>query len=113
MSTRAAFATLPRPVRPLTLPGGGTVHVRDLTVRELRRVDELTERTPLGESREMRLALLVAAFALAEPDGSPAFPEVHQPGVEDVDVSELEVLTTSQIEAVCRAAVPTKGDAKN
>lgn len=100
--TRNALSGLRRPVKPVTLPGGDQVHVRDLTVAELRMVDARAAGDPV------RVAQLMCLYALAEPDGSPAFPWAS-----DEDLEELDGLTATQIEAVVRASVPTKGDAKN
>ncbi len=110
MSTAAALKNLPRPVRMVDLPGGGKLPVRSLTMAELRRVDRMAEELPEGTEREMRRASLLAAVALAEPDGSPAFPP--DAAVADL-VAAAEGLTPDQLESLCSAAVPTRADAKN
>lgn len=116
-TTRAALPTLPRPARPVTLPGGGVVHVRQLTLAELRRVDELAADAPAGPERDIRAATLLARAALAEPDGSAVFPDAPDApaGRVAAELAEVErALTPSQIEAVCKAAAGgTPADAKN
>ena len=103
-----ALTNLPRPARPVTVPGGGTLHVRDLSIAELRAIDARSEAVPAGPERQIRYLVLVCAFALAGEDGSPMFPARS---VEDLDAVEL--LTPAQIGAVAEAALPTKADAKN
>jgi hypothetical protein len=98
-----------RPVRPVELPGGSTVHVRDVTLGELRRIDSMAEQVEDADERKIRGALLLCAFALVEPDGTPLMPLAS--GADLVEIEQS--LTTSQIQAICRAAVPPKADAKN
>lgn len=104
------LATLPRATRPVALPGGGTVHVRDLTIGELRRIDRhLDAPDPSQDQTEAKIlfALLVAASALCDPDGTPLFadPFAH--------LGDVENLTPSQLAAVTAVAIPSKADAKN
>lgn len=100
MSTLEAIRTARRKARPLTLPEGVEVHVRSITLGELR---------GLGGDDNTRSALKVCALALVEPDGTPCYPAA---GTEELDEIEAN-LTPEQIEAVCAAVVPRKADAKN
>lgn len=109
MSTRTALQSLPRPVRPVALLGGGTVHVRGLTVAELRRVDARVEDLDDPTERQVATVLHIATAALAEPDGSPVFPAGSAEDVELVAAA----LTPDQLEAVVKAACGTKAEAKN
>jgi hypothetical protein len=107
--TRNFLKNPSRPVHVVEMPGGGTVHVRDLTIRELRRVDELAAEQPEGEARAVRGVLLLCAAALAEPDGTALFPD---PAAGEA-LDAVEGLATSQLEAITAAAMPTKTTAKN
>lgn len=109
MTTREKLKNVRRPVRPVDLPGGDQLHVRDLTLAELLELDRRAEESPEGGERGMRWTLLVCAYGLAEPDGTAAF----GPRPTDADVDSIRDLTTDQIRAVIAAAVPTKADAKN
>lgn len=107
--TFAALAQVRRPVRAVELPGGTTVHVRDLTLGELRRIDARADEAPDGTERNIRAALLTCGYALCDADGQPACT-----GLGESDLQTLEdALTTSQIMAVCEAASPSKDHAKN
>jgi hypothetical protein len=101
---------LPRPARLVTLPGGGAVHVRDLTVAELRRIDARAEEVAGPPERQVRTALLIAATALADPDGRPLFPDRAGDLAELADGRRAD---TRPARAVCEAAVRTKDAAKN
>ncbi|VTU02775.1 unnamed protein product [Gemmataceae bacterium] len=98
--------SLPRPARPVTVPGGGTLHVRDLSLAELREIDRRAD--GVGAELQIRYAVLVCAYALANEDGTPLFPDRS---AEDLDA--VECLTPAQLGAVAEAALPTKADAKN
>ena len=106
MSTLETIQCPRRPVRPLTLPGGSEVFIRDLSLRELDELERLAGTAPEGE-RNIRYALLQAAAVLCEPDGRPCFLDVNAGSV------HMEDLTPEQINAINRAATPTKDDAKN
>lgn len=111
MTTREALKNLPRRARPVELPGGGSVHVRDLSLADLRRIDARAAAPEIGTTpgeREVRAAVLLAAYALAEEDGTAVFPDPT-----DEDLAALEGLTVGQLEAIAGAAVPSKADAKN
>lgn len=107
-TTRNRLASPPRPCRPVELPGGLHVHVRDLTLREIRAIETRAGEAPDGPDRNIRSALLLAAYALAEPDGQAAYPEASE-----ADLELLSLLTLTQIEAIGRAVVPSRADAKN
>ncbi len=112
--SRQTLSKLNRTVRAVELPAGSTVHVRDLSIAELRRIDSRsTEVTDTTESN-IRTTLLICAYALCEPDGSPLF-EMEQLTPDQVEqvIAEVEELTPSQIQAITAAAVPSKADAKN
>jgi hypothetical protein len=106
---------LPRPFKAVTLPGGGAVHVREVTVADLYRIDELAANVR-AEARQVETALLMCAVALCDANGSPAFPDALVAGFES-DRAARAVgyhLTPSQVKAVCEAAVgPTKDESKN
>lgn len=106
-TTRHILKSLPRSVRPVELPGGGTVHVRAVTLAELRAVDRRAEELPVGPEREIRRLLLLALYALSEPDGSAAFD-----GAADADLVEVEDLSPDQLNAIAAGAVPSTDDAK-
>lgn len=114
MTSTNPLASIRRPVRAVELPGGSTVHVRDLTLAEIGAIDDRTDtppiaKLPLGETeKRVRRACLYVAFVLANPDGSPMFGAVEE---RDLEAIEAE-LTPSQIEAIA-AAGPTKDAAKN
>lgn len=121
-TTRHALANPPRPFRPVTLPGVLSIHVRDLTLAELDAVDAHAEIAPEGPDRNVRRALLLCAFALAEPDGSACYPELaaivagDQAGAADAIariLRELAGLTPGQLAAIGDAATTRPADAKN
>jgi hypothetical protein len=103
MST-TRLPSLPRPVRPVTLPGGGAVHVRDVTIAELRQID-----SHQADGDQVRFALLVATVSLCDQGGNALFADPFDAGA----VAEVEQLTPSQLEAVVSAVLPKKADAKN
>lgn len=105
----ARLKALARPFRAVELPGGSAVHVRDLTIADLRRVDRLAAAgDPDPGELGVRSMVLMAAAALAGEDGAPLFPDLTAE-----DVAEVEQLTAAQLRAVVAAAVPSKDDAKN
>lgn len=110
--TMARLLSLRRPVREVPLPGGLSIHVRNLTLGELRRIDARAAEDGGDDPAEVGIAstLRMCAAALAEPDGSPAFPA--EPTREHLD-AVAELLSTEQLQAVIAAAVPTKATAKN
>lgn len=91
-----------RPFREVTLPGGDTVYVRDVSIRDLDEVDAAAEAIPAGPERGVRSALELCHRALCDGNGAPTFP-----GVDD-----LRGLTPSQLEAIADAAIPSKDAAK-
>lgn len=97
----------PRTFRAVELPGGLAVYVRDLTLAELRDLDRRAEAIDAPD-RNTRYTVLLCAAALAEADGSAVFPELLP-----ADIETIEGLTLDQIEALARAALPSKDDAKN
>jgi hypothetical protein len=99
MNTIDAIRNAPRQARPVTLPGGVEVHVRSLTLGELRRLEE----------DNTRAALTVCALALVEEDGTRCIEDTSPASLQWIE----DRLTIEQIEAVGRAAVPRKDDAKN
>lgn len=108
MSTARRFK---RPVRSVRLPGDDSVHVRGLTLAELRRVDARVAGCQLEPAEQATmLVVLVAAEALVEADGARVFPESS---AEDLD-AVAELFTPDQLEAVFAAAAGrSKADAKN
>lgn len=108
MTTREALKNVRRPVQAVELPGGDTVHVRSLSVADLRRVDARLADTPVSDERNVRVLLLISALGLCAADGTPFYPEAT-----DADLADVEQFTPDQLEAVVTAAVPSKGDAKN
>ena len=108
--TFAALAKRARPARAVPMPAGDPVHVRDLTLGELRRIDARADEVPDGPEKNVRVAMLTCGYALCFADGSPACPK----GPTEADLTALEdLLTTAEINAICNAAVPTKDAAKN
>jgi hypothetical protein len=108
MSTPIRTLSVRRPVREVTLPGGSAVTVRSPTLAELRFCDQRAAELA-GVDGAVRSAILLAASALCEADGTPYWPD---PTAADLDYLE-SVLTAEQVEAVCRAAVPPRDAAKN
>ena len=109
MNTTEALRNLPRPVRLVDLPGGGSVHVRAVTLAELRRIDARALDVADAGERAVRTAELLCAVALARPDGTPMFSA-------DPSADELAAvgdLTPGQLEEIAAAAVPSKAVAKN
>jgi hypothetical protein len=100
---------LPRPCLGVTLPGGGTVHVRELSIGELDRIDKRAEEAPEGDARNTRLSSLIATYALANPDGTALFPDLSEADVAAV----ADTITPSQLKAIAEAAVVKKDAAKN
>lgn len=103
-----ALLNVKRPVRPVDLPGGSTVHVRDLTLGELRRIDALADEVPDGSERNVRYALLLCAYALADAEAGAMF-EYPSTVLDTI----TDTFTVSQIQAINRAAIPEKDAAKN
>lgn len=103
---RLKSKSVPRPIRPVDLPGGEKVHVRDLSVADLRRADARAGDGSADE-RKIRTVLVLCATALTEADGTRVFPDVT-----DDDIESVAELSTSQLEAIAAAAVPSKADAK-
>lgn len=102
-----ALQNLPRPVRPVSLPGGGTLHVRDLSLAELREIDRRAEEVPEAEGRGVRYVELFALFALSE-NGEPMFPRRTAE-----DLEAVAALTPAQLRAIAEAVSPSKDAAKN
>lgn len=99
-----------RPVRPVALPGGDTVHVRGLTLAELRRVDERTKSYTDAGERAVMTTVVIAAEALVEADGTRVYPDATAADLDEV----AELLTPDQLDAVFLGAVGrSKADAKN
>ncbi|HEX4606630.1 MAG TPA: hypothetical protein VH092_00335 [Urbifossiella sp.] len=99
-----------RPFRTVVIPGGDNVHVRGLTIAELKRIDaRVADPTdPVAEQPEqIRSTLLMAGAALAEPDGTPTFPFLDGTELDAV----AETFTPDQLAAVCEAAVGRDKDA--
>jgi len=109
-NTRDAIANPPRQARPATLAGGLAVHVRDLTFAEIRRIEKLADQVGEGERRGERYTLLAGVFALAEPDGRPAFPDAvtRDAGAAAIAVALEAVagLTVAQLKDLAREAFP-------
>ena len=112
MNPRVEFAALPRPVRSVPLPGGGSVYVRDLTIAELRAVDRAAEKLPEGE-RGLGWVLRLVAAALALPDGSPAFdPPADEAAGADQAAEVERYFGHAQLRVIAEAAVPSREDQK-
>ncbi len=107
-TTTHPLAQLPRRARLVELPDGGSVHVRSLTLGELRRIDARTGELPDVVDRAVKSAELLAAAALVDADGAPMF----GPEPTDDDLAAIAFLTPEQIEAIGAAAVRSKTDAK-
>lgn len=97
-----------RHARPVPIEGGDPLHVRPLTLAELRDVDRRAELLPSGAEREVRRVEWMAVFALAGEDGTPMFP--HRT---DEDLGAVADLTPAELRAVAEASVPNKDEAKN
>lgn len=93
-----------RPVRAVTLPGGSVVHVRGLTLGELRKIDEDAAGETSPALVNVRTAELVAARSVVDENGN------HWFGPNDVvDVADL--FTPDQLNAVLEAAAGQGKDA--
>ncbi len=117
MTTRETLKNIPRPVELVTLPGGAAVHVRSLTLGELRRIDQLVaELTSDPDEQRIRTLELMCAAALAEADGTPAFPGLLDPvanaAVVFPAITDVQSLCPSQMEAIVQA-IASKDRAKN
>lgn len=99
--------SLPRPVHPVTIPGGGTLFVRDLSLAELRDIDRRAEHAPEGEGRGIRFIELVAVYALSS-NGEPMFPARN-----GEDLESVAALTPAQLKAIAEAVLSSKDAAKN
>jgi len=116
MSNPVIAMNLPRPFRAVTLPGGGAAHVRELTIADLYRIDQLIGASMIeaGE-HEINTALLMAAAALCDKDGATLYPDALKDLQEAIAaVESVKGLTPSQVRSACEAATgPPKDDAKN
>lgn len=108
MTTLDKLKSPPRQARAVELPGGLAIHVRDLTLAELRRVEALADLFP-DDERNIGFATILAASALCEEDGSACFGD---PSTEAAQAA-VTGLTLAQIEALGKAILPSKADAKN
>jgi hypothetical protein len=114
-STRDKLKNPPRPPRLIPLPGGLEVHIRDVTLAEIRKVEALAAKS----GRDGDNALGLCAYALAEPDGSATFPRLEDPDDAKRAAAIAEAcdavagLTLEQIKELCRVARGDKDDAKN
>ena len=112
MNAHEDYAALPRPVESVPLPGGGTVHVRDLTIAELRGIDTRADALP-ERDRGLAWTLRLVAAALVYADGKPVFETPADPAADAEQVAEVERwFTPSQLRAIAEAAAPTREDAK-
>jgi LmbE family N-acetylglucosaminyl deacetylase len=93
-----------RPVRAVTLPGGDAVHVRGLTLAELRKVDEDAAAEASPALVNVRTAELVAARSVVDADGSRWF------GDDEVG-PVAELFTPDQMNAILEAAAGQGKDA--
>lgn len=110
-ATRQKLQNLRRAVRSIPIAGDESITVRDLTLAELRRVEVLADQVDTSE-RGIRYGVLLAAIALAEPDGSPAFTVGTD---DDLIRAALEIeaaLTPAQLKAIGEAAVGNPAEAK-
>ncbi|VTR95242.1 unnamed protein product [Gemmata massiliana] len=107
-TTKEALARRTRQFRRVELPGGAVVHVRDISLGELRAIDLRAEEIPEGPDRNLRRIELLCLYALADEDGAPTFAERT-----DAQLVEMADLTPAEMEAITAAAVPDKEAAKN
>jgi len=84
------------------------VHVRDLTIAELRAVDRAADALPEKE-RGLAWTIRLVAAALCCEDGSPVFDLTEL----DAEAAEVERwFSSAQLRAIAEAAVPTRESEK-
>jgi hypothetical protein len=93
----------PRPFRAVSLPGGGVVHVRGLSLADLRRVDEAVANAP-PHLVAVRTIELLAVRSLVGEKGEPVYVGTSPAELADDLADVAELLTPDQLDAVAAAA---------
>ena len=106
----ATLARVARPFGPVTLAGGTVVHVRQLTLGELRKVEAAAELGGPDDERGIRYTVLLAAHALCTAEGKP----YHEREIRPADLSAMEdIFTPEQLRQIGNAAAGSREHAKN